>query len=317
MKLHHACASTLLLLAACSTKEVEPSKEAMAAKPAQVKVAAPTIPSPTTVESQDIHNLVQVTPWLYSGAQPHGEPSFAELKQLGVKTVVCVDGMKPDAEAAATHGIEVVHLPIGYDGVPAETQAALAQLAKERNEPIFVHCHHGEHRGPAAAAIMLRARDGATVEQANAFMTHAGTSASYTGLWRDVAAFDPQNPGTFTGGFRAAAEVGDFAKQMATVDRIWDRLKLCRAEQWKSPLAHPDISPAHEALMLNEAFRELVRLNHPVPDERFAQWMADSVTSTQALHAALAGSSLQIDSVEQAFKVTQASCKSCHVAFRN
>jgi len=264
-----------------------------------------------------IHNLVQVTPWLYSGSQPEGAEAFAELEKLGVKTLVCVDGMAPDAPAARAHGIRVVHLPIGYDAVPAETAAAYARLAAETEGPIYVHCHHGLHRGPAAAAIMIRARDKASAAQAAEFMTLAGTSPHYTGLWRDVEAFDPAKPGRYDGTFPEAAAVPDYAAGMAHIDRTWDRLKLIRKAGWKTPADHPDVAPDQEALILAEAFREINRLPQPHDEPRYTEMMNEAIRATASLADAMRQPAPDAAVLEAAFSATAASCRQCHQVYRD
>lgn len=56
--------------------------------------------------------------------------AFAELRELGVRTIIHVDGDTPDASAAERHGLRYVHLPHGYEGVP---KARVAELARRRS----------------------------------------------------------------------------------------------------------------------------------------------------------------------------------------
>ena len=70
-----------------------------------------------------------------------------------MQTVISVDGAKPDLEAARKHGLRYVHLPHGYDGVPAPRGDELAIALRTLEGPIYVHCHHGKHRSPAAAGV--------------------------------------------------------------------------------------------------------------------------------------------------------------------
>jgi hypothetical protein len=78
-----------------------------------------------------IDNFYQLTSRIYSGAAPEGDAAFAELKRLGVKTIITVDGAKPDVAMAEKFGIRYVHLPVGYDGVPAK-QALRLVIADRR-----------------------------------------------------------------------------------------------------------------------------------------------------------------------------------------
>ena len=60
---------------------------------------------------------------------------------------------------------------------------------RELDGPFYVHCFHGKHRGPAAAAALGRiAVDGVPREQAIAEMRQwCGTSEKYEGLYRTIA----------------------------------------------------------------------------------------------------------------------------------
>jgi len=95
---------------------------------------AQTDPVPDKVAG--IHNLHLAMPGLWSGSGPEGDAGFASLKKLGVKTVISVDGAKPDIERARRYGMRYVHLPIGYAGVPADfpETAKISSLAREMVE---------------------------------------------------------------------------------------------------------------------------------------------------------------------------------------
>ena len=56
---------------------------------------------------------------LYSGAAPEGDRGFSTLQALGIRTVITVDGARPDVAIARRFGLRYVHLPFGYDGCPS------------------------------------------------------------------------------------------------------------------------------------------------------------------------------------------------------
>jgi protein tyrosine phosphatase (PTP) superfamily phosphohydrolase (DUF442 family) len=123
---------------------------------AQKIAAAPARgPAFTRLEISGIHNAFRVTDKVYSGSQPEGDEAFVALAKLGVKTIISVDGSKPDVEAAHKHGLRYIHLPFGYDGVPTNRIVELAKAAETLSGPIFVHCHHGLPRGPTAVAASV------------------------------------------------------------------------------------------------------------------------------------------------------------------
>ncbi|EMI21132.1 hypothetical protein RMSM_01919, partial [Rhodopirellula maiorica SM1] len=71
-----------------------------------------------------------MTERIYSGAQPDDESAFAEIAKLGVRTVVSVDGARPDVAAAKRAGLRYVHIPIGYDGVGQAASESIVNLIK-------------------------------------------------------------------------------------------------------------------------------------------------------------------------------------------
>ena len=126
---------------------------------------------------------MRVAECLYSGSEPHGEEGIASLKELGIKTIVSVDGAKPAVEMARKYGMRSTHSN-RLDGVPEEAGQSLARVMREAETPIYVHCHHGKHRGPAAVAVACVAAGDMTGKEALSILV-AGTSKDYTGLWRE------------------------------------------------------------------------------------------------------------------------------------
>ncbi len=138
---------------------------------------------PTRVASQFLPNAIRVTASLYSGGLPEGDNAFAELQSLGVRTVISVDGAAPDIETARKHGLRYIHLPHGYDGVPEARGLELAKAINEIEGPIYIHCHHGKHRSPAATAVACIVSGRISNIDGKALLELAGTNPNYRGLW--------------------------------------------------------------------------------------------------------------------------------------
>ena len=193
-------------------------------------------------------HLLRVAPGLFSGAEPRGAADFAALARLGVTTVVSVDGPVPDAPAAARHGLRTVHVPYGYDGVPADAAARLAAVMTrfgphgEVPGGVFVHCHHGKHRGPAGAAVCGLSAGLLDRSSALALLDAAGTSPRYAGLWESVRTFAPP-PVPFAGPLPEAVEPAGLAAAMIEIAARFDA-----AEDERN------------AVLLAEALRESARL---------------------------------------------------------
>jgi cytochrome c556 len=262
-----------------------------------------------------LHNLVHASPRIYSGSEPEGEAGFASLAELGIRTVVSVDGARPNVDLARQHGLRYVHVPIGYDSVPQKAGDSLARLVRETEGPIYVHCHHGQHRGPAAAAVACIAAGELTASQGREVLQLAGTGQNYPGLWRDVAGYAPPARNAALPELVEAAEVESIAAAMAKIDRNFDNLKLCQAAGWSVPAGHPDVVARQEAVILKEGLREALRNLVADRPAEFQARLEEATHAAEALEGALqrndaAGSSELLQRLEQ-------SCKKCHAKYRN
>ena len=172
--------------------------------------------APERLDIRGVENAYRLSPRLYSGGDPHGAEALAALKGLGIRTLISVDGAAPDVEAARKLGLRYVHLPIGYDGVPREQAVKLVKAMKTLPGPVYVHCHHGKHRGPAAAAVCGLATEGWTEEQALAWLERAGTSPDYRGLYASAREFVPPTA-------EELGRAGDELPERAAGPRRWWR----------------------------------------------------------------------------------------------
>ena len=219
----------------------------------------PTGDAPKTFRQVDVaglENVFQLPGDVYSGGEPASQAAFEQLRQLGVKTIVSVDGARPDVDAARRLGIRYVHIPIGYDGVDKEAAAKLKQVRITIDGPVYVHCHHGKHRGPAATCVLLSIRKDWSEADARSFLAAAGTANRYRGLWRDAIARRGVAPG---GELIESAKIAPIAEVMARLDRDLDAL---------ANLQTPPTERIHKALLVEEAFVEMEReLDSTTADE--------------------------------------------------
>jgi protein tyrosine phosphatase (PTP) superfamily phosphohydrolase (DUF442 family) len=276
--------------------------------------------APTPIELPGIHNAFRVTAHLISGSQPEGDAAFAELARLGVKTIVSVDGAKPDVAAARKYGLRYIHLPFGYDGLPAERVAELARATATSTGPVFVHCHHGKHRGPAAIGVICEATEGWTPERAEAWLRQAGTADDYPGLYRAVREFQavPEEQLARIGELPEVAKTPGLVDAMVALDERFDLLKTAQQAGWKTPPGAAAHSPAHEATLLWEQLRELARTEETA--QRSADYrtrLTDAEQAANALRTALRGPSFEASTLDAAFQRADQSCADCHKTHRN
>ena len=279
-------------------------------------VSADATQTPCTLEG--IENAFQLGPRLWSGGEPHGDAAFKALAAAGVRTVVSVDGAKPDLEAARRHGLDYVHVPIGYDGLSTDALASLASLTTPDRGGVFVHCHHGKHRGPTAAAILARASGAWDATQAEAWQKRAGTSADYPGLYQAVREFRMPDGAALRAAARKlkpAVPPAGLVESMVIIDGQTEALADMKAAGWKSVPAAPDETPAQAARLLQEQFREGIRLGLGPKDPEFRRAMESAERSAAALLASL--NSGDRPGSDAAWKQVKESCTQCHTTWRN
>jgi protein tyrosine phosphatase (PTP) superfamily phosphohydrolase (DUF442 family) len=295
--------------------------------------STPSLPSiqhrssdPARVEAPGLHNVFRLADNLYSGSSPDDDEGFRSLRKLGVQTVVSVDGARPDLARARRFGLRYVHLPIGYDGVPQQQAMRIAKAVRDLPGPVYVHCHHGKHRGPAAAAVVhLCLDDKCAVEAAVAWLRQVGTDPRYTGLNaapRQLRRPTAEELDRVPADFPEVVEVSGLSAVMVGVDKHWEHLQVVRAAGWKTPPNHADLEPPHEALQLLEAFREAARLPG-VADrtEEFRRWLADAEAGAGELEQALRNrkgkEAVDGSTVEKAFRNVGMACTRCHLKYRD
>ena len=291
--------------------------------------AEPKLSAPGAKPMEDrpgVHNLFVLGTNVYSGSTPEGEAGFAALAKLGVKTIISVDGAKPDILSAKKFGIRYVHLPHGYDGISTNLQLQLAKAAEELDGPVYVHCHHGKHRGPTAAAVICMARDSWTAAQAEQWLKAAGTSTNYAGLYEVVRQFKKPEAlqlKALPAEFPEVAKVSGLVDAMVAIDDTWEHLKAIRAAGYQTPKNHPDMKASNEAVILWEHYREAQRLSDA------AHHGADFVARLRSAESEVkeAGKLLrELDKspkpelhaqLDASFDAIGKTCSSCHKQYRD
>lgn len=295
--------------------------------------SAPVLPSaaeepPLTVQVDEgprdfpgLHNVCGVTQKLLSGGNPEGDAGFQSLRRLGVRTIISVDGARPDVERARQFELRYVHLPIGYDGVPREQALRLARAVRDLPGLVYIHCHHGKHRSPAAAVAVRRCLDGqCSTQAAVALLKRAGTGPNYTGLYAAAEQFMPISDAELDrvpADFPEVAQVNDLVKLMVEIDKRFEHLKQMRSLGWKAPADHPDLDPAHEALLLREAYAESARLpGASMRSEELRHALAEAEQLAAKLEAVLRSAQTKPE-IDEAYRRVAASCTHCHARHRD
>lgn len=288
------------------------------------------------IDSKHLPNLVEVNEKVLSGGLPDSEEAFTELQKLGVRTVISVDAAKPMVEQAARVGIRYVHLPHGYDQVPELRGRQLAKAISTLPGRIYIHCHHGKHRSPAATAVGCLNLGWLNRDQAANLLKLAGTDPKYRGLFRSLdqaTLLHPSTLATVESDFPEVADLHPMASSMVELERLFDELQQSRKNKWQAVSHGKDAlprSPQQSALLLQEQFRELLRLDDArCREDKFKQLTEESERASAEIERLLSSNVLTsrnrqspamiaaIEQLDQALLRIENNCKSCHDAVRN
>jgi hypothetical protein len=261
---------------------------------------------------------------VYSGGTPTDAGALEHLASLGVTTIISVDATSPKADAIESLGMRSVHVPMSYSGVPTDCQSAVAKAIRQSEGAVFIHCHHGLHRGPTAAAAGLIALGYITPADGFESMQQAGTSEAYEKLYYDIAQAGVLDDVVIENAeLVRVAEVRELAAQMAQADRVFENLELLAANDWRAPTDHPDLSAVSEAGQMSDLIRSMDPDIKVVPcppieiiEIQIAHWdrYLNATKAAQELESAIVAG----DSVLAQIKLEALGnhCNDCHSRYR-
>jgi tyrosine-protein phosphatase SIW14 len=163
----------------------------LAAAPATRPAARPTtLPAVLPGEIQGIHNFARVSPILYRGAQPTAE-GFAELKKMGVRTVVNLRSTGGDEDEMRGLGMRYVEIETLATGIDQKDVIRFLKVVSDpANQPVFVHCRRGADRTGCAVAAYRIVEQGWTPDDALAEMRRFSFNGLYFNIPRYLARID-------------------------------------------------------------------------------------------------------------------------------
>ena len=282
------------------------------------------LPQMAPGERTGLHNVFRLSDNIVSGSEPYGEAAFGQLREMGVKTVLSVDGKVPEAALAERYGLDYVHVPIQYRGITEDEMTRIAKTFREKPGPFYVHCFHGKHRGPAAAAVGRVVLDGVARDEAIAEMRQwCGTSPSYEGLYRVIATgaiASPEETARYRWDFPPAHPYGGYRQTMIEIVRARDNLKGLSRRGWRPDVEHPDLDALNEAEKLADTFDRANRLDEVArrPGD-FRAWMDESAVLSRQLRDAIVAERAggPVIDVDVAYAAVEQSCAACHRVYRN
>jgi protein tyrosine/serine phosphatase len=132
-----------------------------------------------------LKNFAKVSDILYRGEQPTKE-GFAELKKMGVKTVVNLRSFNSDRDEMKGLGLQYVHIYCKAWHPEDEDVVKFLQVMRDpKNHPVFIHCMHGADRTGMMNAVYRIYHQGWKNEEAAKELHNFG----FHTLWTDIVKY--------------------------------------------------------------------------------------------------------------------------------
>lgn len=262
--------------------------------------------------------VAKVSRAYYLGGSPETEEAMAELAAAGVKTVISVDGAPPMVEQARKHGLTYIHIPVKYSTLTREQIVTITAALERTSEPVYLHCHHGKHRGPAALVAALKCTHPEI--ETDPLLKLFGTDPKYSGLYSAAHSVAPLQAEELT---KVPAKLPESittatpARMMAEIDARFDRLK-----KLPSPLPAADYDVLLTlSIELEEDFREFGRLGKDSESSRklLDESIATTIELRQVAETAKTGraKSVSPEKLQALIVRLEQSCKTCHKQHRD
>ena len=215
-------------------------------KPSADKASADKSHRPVRIADPHLENVYQVHPKVISGGEPHGEKALNRSPRLGVKTVISVDGAKPDVDLAKKHGMRVRAFAAQLRRRARGSRQRTGQSGPRPGRPGLHPLPSRQAPQPRAAAVACVGAGLIGPADALAILTTAGTSTNYRGLYQSAEQarpFDDALLDALEVEFRESVEVPPLADAMVALERTHDHVKQIAAAGWRPVPENPDLDP--------------------------------------------------------------------------
>jgi protein tyrosine phosphatase (PTP) superfamily phosphohydrolase (DUF442 family) len=139
-----------------------------------------------------VANLARISEHLYRGAQPTRE-GFAQLKAMGIKTIVNLRETHDDRGLIEGLGLHYVELPFNPAAPNDDIIAGFMRtVCDPANQPVFVHCLAGSDRTGTVVAVYRSVVQGWPMDEAVKELERFGFHEVWTELLQYLAALDPK-----------------------------------------------------------------------------------------------------------------------------
>ncbi len=260
---------------------------------------------------------------MITGGFPSDDAAFQALHDLGVKTIIRVDGEPPPTERADKLGMRYLHVPVSYAGIPHDKAMQLARIIRDQPGPIYIHCSCGKHRSPSAAGVVEVILGEMTPQQAVAAMWVAGASTDYTGLYASAENESKQTSAALdavTVELTAFASTSPMTLAMSDIDKVWRGVEEVQRNGWKLPVDGKSEDLERHLNHVIDRFLEADTWEQMKQAPKSADLIADAQTNVaQLLKGWRSGhtTAAELQQLNTSLLRVQQSCYNCHTEYRN
>jgi protein tyrosine/serine phosphatase len=127
---------------------------------------------------------------LYRGAQPTAE-GFAELKKMGIKTIVSLRSFNSDRDLLEGTGLRYIRISAkAWHPEEEDVVKFLKIVLNPANQPVFVHCQHGADRTGMMVGIYRMTQQKWAAEKVVQEMDNFGRHPIFTDIVEYLNTFD-------------------------------------------------------------------------------------------------------------------------------
>ena len=139
-------------------------------------------------------NVGRVAPGVYRGEQP-GAAGYATLKRLGIKTVIDLRTSESEKTQVEAAGMKAIAVPIEMTrkGLRQKVDQVVALMADPANQPVYVHCRHGQDRTGIVVAAYRMTQDNWSLKDVEAEMQSFGFNDVWTNFKAFIRTYTPQS----------------------------------------------------------------------------------------------------------------------------
>src|SRR5512133_509606 len=140
-----------------------------------------------------LSNVGRVAPGLLRGAEV-GKDGYATLKSMGVKTVIDMRTTANEKNEVEAAGMKAIAIPIEMtrDGLKEKVDKVVALMADPANQPVYVHCRHGQDRTGIVVAAYRMKQQGWSLADAEAEMQAFGFNDVWVNFRKFIRGYGAQ-----------------------------------------------------------------------------------------------------------------------------